>query len=202
MRGFECGLRCLGGPLASWARECITCTSTRSAQLTLPPSLPPTHKHGKNPGRNPFDGYTPSVPEGERLDFASDRFMELEAKGLGAVARAAFVLVAGGLGERLGYSGEWWGVAVGLQWELGFRKKVQGLHVHRERRGFARRTRLTPCNNTRVCARARCETTGIKVALPAESASGRGFLQLYVEFILALQVGTAAAFRDPLAHLQ
>jgi hypothetical protein len=30
---------------------------------------------------------------------------------------------------------------------------------------------------------------GIKVALPTESATGRSFLQLYVEFILALQVG-------------
>jgi hypothetical protein len=29
---------------------------------------------------------------------------------------------------------------------------------------------------------------GIKVALPAESASGRCFLQLYIETILALQV--------------
>jgi hypothetical protein len=30
--------------------------------------------------------------------------------------------------------------------------------------------------------------TGIKVALPCESASGRCFLQLYIETILALQV--------------
>jgi hypothetical protein len=32
-------------------------------------------------------------------------------------------------------------------------------------------------------------SAGIKVALPAESASGRCFLQLYIETILALQVG-------------
>jgi hypothetical protein len=30
---------------------------------------------------------------------------------------------------------------------------------------------------------------GIKVALPAEYASGRCFLQLYIEYILAFQVG-------------
>jgi hypothetical protein len=56
-------------------------------------------------GRNAFDGYTPSVPEGERLDFGSGRFLQLEAQGLAAAGTAAFVLVAGGLGERLGYQG-------------------------------------------------------------------------------------------------
>lgn len=75
------------------------------------------------------------MPEGAALDFASERFMALEAAGVAAAASAAFVLVAGGLGERLGYS-------------------------------------------------------GIKVALPAESATGRCFLQVYIEHILALQVGT------------
>lgn len=57
------------------------------------------------PGRNPFDGYTPKVPHGEKLDFCSDEFLGLEEQGLREVAGAAFVLVAGGLGERLGYSG-------------------------------------------------------------------------------------------------
>jgi hypothetical protein len=46
------------------------------------------------------------VPEGEALDFGSGRFLELEAGGLAAAGRAAYVLVAGGLGERLGYKGE------------------------------------------------------------------------------------------------
>jgi hypothetical protein len=59
-------------------------------------------------GRNAFDGYTPSVPEGERLDFGSGRFLQLEGQGLAAAGRAAFVLVAGGLGERLGYQGALW----------------------------------------------------------------------------------------------
>lgn len=68
-------------------------------------SSKPSHNLPPSPGRNVFDGYTPSVPEGERLDFGSERFLELEGQGLRAVAHAAFVLVAGGLGERLGYSG-------------------------------------------------------------------------------------------------
>jgi UDP-sugar pyrophosphorylase len=45
------------------------------------------------------------VPEGEALDFGSDRFVELERGGVAAAGGCAFVLVAGGLGERLGYSG-------------------------------------------------------------------------------------------------
>lgn len=60
--------------------------------------------------------------------------MELESEGIRAAGETAFVLVAGGLGERLGYS-------------------------------------------------------GIKLALPVESASGACFLQLYIDSILALQAG-------------
>ncbi|KAL6747103.1 nucleotide-diphospho-sugar transferase [Haematococcus lacustris] len=95
-------------------------------------------------GRNPFEGYTPSVPVGQRLDFASPEFLELEEAGLREAGRAAFVLVAGGLGERLGYS-------------------------------------------------------GIKVALPSESATGTCFLELYSRFILALQARSGAAQPLPFA---
>ena len=47
----------------------------------------------------------PSVPEGERLDFGGRAFREYERAGAAEAGAAAFVLVAGGLGERLGYSG-------------------------------------------------------------------------------------------------
>lgn len=57
-------------------------------------------------GENPFDGWTPSVPAGVSLDPRdSEEFEELEAFGKGQVGRCGFVLVAGGLGERLGYNG-------------------------------------------------------------------------------------------------
>ena len=56
-------------------------------------------------GDNPFDGYTPSVPEGEDLVYGDEEYQDMEEKGLAAAARLGFVLVAGGLGERLGYSG-------------------------------------------------------------------------------------------------
>eukprot|EP00897_Mesotaenium_endlicherianum_P001660 jgi/Mesen1/1521/ME001323S00374 len=56
-------------------------------------------------GKNPFEGYTPSVPAGEKLMFGDVAFEEYEARGVREARSAAFVLVAGGLGERLGYSG-------------------------------------------------------------------------------------------------
>ncbi|KAK6938353.1 UDPGP family [Dillenia turbinata] len=56
-------------------------------------------------GKNPFDGFTPSVPTGEVLTFGDVNFMKFEETGIQEVGDAAFVLVAGGLGERLGYNG-------------------------------------------------------------------------------------------------
>ncbi|KAK1271620.1 UDP-sugar pyrophosphorylase [Acorus gramineus] len=56
-------------------------------------------------GKNPFDGFTPSVPLGEVLMFGDDKFVGFEEAGIREVRNAAFVLVAGGLGERLGYKG-------------------------------------------------------------------------------------------------
>ncbi|KAF7829793.1 UDP-sugar pyrophosphorylase-like [Senna tora] len=56
-------------------------------------------------GKNPYDGFTPSVPTGETLTFGDDNFINFEETGIKEARRAAFVLVAGGLGERLGYNG-------------------------------------------------------------------------------------------------
>ncbi|XP_059455608.1 UDP-sugar pyrophosphorylase [Corylus avellana] len=56
-------------------------------------------------GRNPFDGFTPSVPKGEVLTFGDNDFINFEEAGVREAQKAAFVLVAGGLGERLGYNG-------------------------------------------------------------------------------------------------
>ena len=56
-------------------------------------------------GVNPFDGWTPSVPDGIVVDYASAEHKKLEQLGMQEIGSAAFVLVAGGLGERLGYSG-------------------------------------------------------------------------------------------------
>ncbi|KAJ9540415.1 hypothetical protein OSB04_026921 [Centaurea solstitialis] len=50
-------------------------------------------------GKNPFDGFTPSVPSGEVLTCGDDNFIKYEETGVKQVQNAAFVLVAGGLGN-------------------------------------------------------------------------------------------------------
>lgn len=45
------------------------------------------------------------VPSGENLTFGDENFIEMEKRGVVEARKAAFVLVAGGLGERLGYNG-------------------------------------------------------------------------------------------------
>ena len=49
------------------------------------------------------------MPQGARLDCGTEEgrkgFAEMEAKGMEVVGQTAFVMVAGGLGERLGYNG-------------------------------------------------------------------------------------------------
>lgn len=88
-------------------------------------------------GDNPYAGCIPEVPEGERLTLGDDAFEQAESAGLAAAGRCGFVLVAGGLGERLGYD-------------------------------------------------------GIKIALPAETATGRSFIGRYAQHLLALQQASNA----------
>lgn len=45
------------------------------------------------------------MPSGEVLTFGDDNFIQYEETGVKELQNAAFVLVAGGLGERLGYNG-------------------------------------------------------------------------------------------------
>lgn len=45
------------------------------------------------------------VPTGEVLTYGDDNFIKFEEIGIREARNAAFVLVAGGLGERLGYNG-------------------------------------------------------------------------------------------------
>jgi len=56
-------------------------------------------------GDNPFEGWTPKVPEGVRLDPATEECWSYEQAGIPHIGKCGFVLVAGGLGERLGYNG-------------------------------------------------------------------------------------------------
>lgn len=65
--------------------------------------------HGRWHGRyNPLvEEWTPHVPAGRILDFGAQDadFVHFEEVGAAALQNAAFVLVAGGRGERLGYDG-------------------------------------------------------------------------------------------------
>ena len=65
-------------------------------------------------GVNPLDGWVPEVPVGEMFDMCSDAYFETEAIGLKELGSVGFVLVAGGLGERLGYNG----IKIGLPTEM------------------------------------------------------------------------------------
>eukprot|EP00296_Roombia_truncata_P000033 JP435690.1.p1 GENE.JP435690.1~~JP435690.1.p1 ORF type:complete len:598 (-),score=237.10 JP435690.1:235-1974(-) len=89
-------------------------------------------------GVNPFEGYTPKIPQGDSLEAGSAKFLEAERVGLAAMKQTSFVMVAGGLGERLGYG-------------------------------------------------------GIKIELPCDTVTGKPFLQLYIEYLLAYQARTCAA---------
>ena len=64
-------------------------------------------------GTNPFEEFEAFVPEGESLSYENPdanphtgmTFSQAEQAGLTGIGDTVFVLVAGGLGERLGYSG-------------------------------------------------------------------------------------------------
>ena len=53
-------------------------------------------------GVNPLEGWTPKVPTGTSLRFGSEEYLEHEQVGVEELDGCSFVLVAGGLGERLG----------------------------------------------------------------------------------------------------
>lgn len=73
-------------------------------------------------GTNPFAEFEASVPEGESLSYTDPHanehtgmtFAQAEEAGLTGIGETTFVLVAGGLGERLGYSG----IKLGLETNL------------------------------------------------------------------------------------
>jgi len=62
---------------------------------------------------NPFEGCKVEVPQGVKVA-GPDDVLETEALGLPELSKCAFCLVAGGLGERLGYPGIKIGIAADL----------------------------------------------------------------------------------------
>lgn len=138
---FECTGQDLGRQLSGWHHQ-LRGARAQAARVLGSRRQPVrrVHARGASPTWNHLcDDQPPThsrnclqVPTGVKLDVGTADFDAAEALGVKAVKDAAFVLVAGGLGERLGYG-------------------------------------------------------GIKVALPTETTTGRLYLQLYIEQILALQ---------------
>jgi len=54
-------------------------------------------------GENPHKGWIPSVPVGASFEIGSEEYNRVERVGRHELGSVGFVLVAGGLGERLGY---------------------------------------------------------------------------------------------------
>ena len=63
---------------------------------------------------NPFKEYTPEVPLGFDVKVGSEQFYELDKLGFTEIENTVFVLVAGGLGERLGYPD----IKIGIETDL------------------------------------------------------------------------------------
>jgi len=75
-------------------------------------------------GVDRFRGQRPTAARGERLRVNTPRFEEAEEVGLREMPWVAFVLVAGGLGERLGYAG----AKVGLPAQLTTKDSFLKMH--------------------------------------------------------------------------
>ncbi|MCX6969854.1 MAG: UTP--glucose-1-phosphate uridylyltransferase [Verrucomicrobia bacterium] len=83
----------------------------RSADQSYPGGLPGYIKNARvllaaaATGSNPYEGYTPEQPDIVDLSGFGADYAAAEEAGLAAFAHTAVVIVAGGLGERLGYNG-------------------------------------------------------------------------------------------------
>ena len=65
----------------------------------LPAQHTPATKSGRPnalAGENPFEGCTPAVPEGEKLDFGDAHFRELERAGIAAAGARGVTRLQGG----------------------------------------------------------------------------------------------------------
>lgn len=64
---------------------------------------------------NPYSDYSAEIPNGYNITFSDlENIKAMEKIGIEEVKDTCFVLVAGGLGERLGYNG----IKIGIPLEL------------------------------------------------------------------------------------
>ena len=74
---------------------------------------------------NPFKEYTPEVPLGFDVKVGSEQFYELDKLGFTEIENTVFVLVAGGLGERLGYPD----IKIGIETDLITKRKFIEIYI-------------------------------------------------------------------------
>jgi len=74
---------------------------------------------------NPFKDYTPEVPLGFDIKVGSDQFYDLDKLGFEQIENTVFVLVAGGLGERLGYPD----IKIGIETDLIKKRKFIEIYI-------------------------------------------------------------------------
>ena len=74
---------------------------------------------------NPFKDYTPEVPLGFDIKVGSDQFYELDKLGFEQIENTVFVLVAWGLGERLGYPD----IKIGIETDLITKRKFIEIYI-------------------------------------------------------------------------
>ena len=74
---------------------------------------------------NPFKDYTPEVPLGFDIKVGSEQFYELDKLGFTQIENTVFVLVAGGLGERLGYPD----IKIGIETDLITKRKFIEIYI-------------------------------------------------------------------------
>jgi len=135
-------------------------------------------------GVNPLEGWKPEVPQGENILIGTKEFEAFEKMGMEEMGKCGFVLVAGGLGERLGYGGI----------------KVRSFTVT----VCVCRLSNADCQllivNCHADSRFKIDTKSVDIldmyslfcnrqqlGLPTELATETNYLQYYIETILAIQ---------------
>ncbi len=74
---------------------------------------------------NPYADFKPSVPEGVIIEAGNEAYHNFESLGMQQMRDTAFVLVAGGLGERLGYND----IKIGIPTELVTKRTFFSVYV-------------------------------------------------------------------------
>lgn len=96
-------------------------------------------------GVNPLEGWKPNVPTGQAFEIGTKDYNTVEALGVQELGSVGFVLVAGGLGERLGYSD----IKIGLPTEMATETKYIQYYIEYilalQRKYAAQGTKLPLC---------------------------------------------------------